>query len=292
MMSHYFKYTLLIIAIFTFSFECDAQVQDVLDGAYVREMQYEKRVIPYPHLREADVMYSKRLWQEMDLKQKINHPFFYPIEPIQNRQSLFDVIKEGLLGEINGDPSLVAYSAGVDGTEDEFYRENILSVEDVRKLLNPEKSIRQEDPETGEEIEAKMEVFPILSNQIVRYRLKEDWIWDRQRSERYVRIIGIAPIYEERREGKFFGYRPLFWLYYEECRPVFARAEAFNLFNDAQRRTFEDLFQKRYFSSYIVEESNVYDRASVTYVKGMDALAESERIKEELFLLEHDLWHY
>jgi gliding motility associated protien GldN len=291
MMSHYFKYTLLIIAIFTFSFECDAQVQDVLDGAYVREMQYEKRVIPYPHLREADVMYSKRLWQEMDLKQKINHPFFYPIEPIQNRQSLFDVIKEGLLGEINGDPSLVAYSAGVDGTEDEFYRENILSVEDVRKLLNPEKSIRQEDPETGEEIEAKMEVFPILSNQIVRYRLKEDWIWDRQRSERYVRIIGIAPIYEERREGKFFGYRPLFWLYYEECRPVFARAEAFNLFNDAQRRTFEDLFQKRYFSSYIVEESNVYDRG-LTYVKGMDALAESERIKEELFLLEHDLWHY
>ena len=108
MMSNYFKFTLLIVASFTVSFECDAQVQDVLDGAYVRQTRFEKRVIPYPYLREADVMYSKRLWQEMDLKQKINHPFFYPVEPIQNRKNLFDVIKEGLL--IDG--SLQAYGAG------------------------------------------------------------------------------------------------------------------------------------------------------------------------------------
>ena len=71
----------------------------------------------------------------------------------------------------------------------------------------------------------------------------------------------------------------------------FANADVFNLFNDAQRRTYEDLFQKRY-SSYIIKESNVYDRSIVEYARNMDALAESERIKEELFLLEHDLWHY
>ena len=73
---------------------------------------------------------------------------------------------------------------------------------------------------------------------------------------------------------------------------MFANADVFNLFNDAQRRTYEDLFQKRYFSSYIIKESNVYDRNVGEYARHMDALAESERIKEELFLLEHDLWHY
>jgi hypothetical protein len=71
-----------------------------------------------------------------------------------------------------------------------------------------------------------------------------------------------------------------------------ANADAFNPMNDAQRRTYEDLFQKRFFSSFIIKESNVYDRSIATYAKGLDALAESERIKEELFLLEHDLWHY
>ena len=62
--------------------------------------------------------------------------------------------------------------------------------------------------------------------------------------------------------------------------------------NDSQRRTFEDLFQKRFFNSYIVKESNVYDRSIASYALGIDALAESQRIKHDLFLLEHDLWHY
>jgi len=81
-------------------------------------------------------------------------------------------------------------------------------------------------------------------------------------------------------------------LYYPECRYVLANADAFNPINDAQRRTYEDMFQKRFFNSYIIKESNVYNRPISAYAGGLDALAESERIKHELFLLEHDLWHY
>ena len=285
-MSNFFKFTLLAVAIFTFSFEGDSQVQNVLDGAYVKETNLTKRVIPYPYLREADVMYFKRIWQEMDLKQKINHPYYYPVEPIQDRKNLFDVIRDGLLVE----GSLVAYSPGPTGEEDEFTLP--LTADSIRSILTPIEYIKQWD-EFGEEIGTKAITKPIESENITRYRLKEDWIWDRQRSERYVRIIGIAPLIEGfDRDGESIGYSPLFWLYYPECRYVFANADVFNLFNDAQRRTYEDLFQKRYFSSYIVKESNVYDRQVIEFARGMDALAESEKIKEELFLLEHDLWHY
>lgn len=285
-MSNFFKFTLLAVAIVTFSFECDSQVQNVLDGAYVKETNLTKRVIPYPYLREADVMYFRRIWQEMDLKQKINHPYYYPVEPIQDRKNLFDVIRDGLLVE----GSLVAYSPGPTGEEDEFTLP--LTADSIRSILNPIEYVKTWD-EFGEEIGIKEIIKPIESENITRYRLKEDWIWDRQRSERYVRIIGIAPLIQGfDRDGDSMGYSPLFWLYYPECRYVFANADVFNLFNDAQRRTYEDLFQKRYFSSYIVKASNVYDRQVIEYQRGMDALAESERIKEELFLLEHDLWHY
>ena len=151
---------------------------------------------------------------------------------------------------------------------------------------------KQFDP-YGEFIGTTQTRQAIKSRDVTKYRLKEDWIWDRQRSERYIRIIGIAPMRERFDEnGDSKGFQPMFWLYYPECRYVFANADVFNLFNDAQRRTYEDLFQKRYFSSYIIKESNVYDREIVSYAKLLDALAESERIKEELFLLEHDLWHY
>ena len=258
----------------------------MLDGAYVKETNLTKRVIPYPYLREADVMYFRRIWQEMDLKQKINHPYYYPVEPIQDRKNLFDVIRDGLL--IEG--SLVAYSPGPAGDNDEFTLP--LTTDSIYNILNPIEYNKQWDDD-GELIGTTQTRRAIESENITRYRLKEDWIWDRQRSERYVRIIGIAPMIEGfDQDGESMGYSPLFWLYYPECRYVFANADVFNLFNDAQRRTYEDLFQKRYFSSYIIKESNVYDRYIFDYARDLDALAESERIKEELFILEHDLWHY
>ena len=144
-MSNLFKYTLLAIICITLSIEGNAQVQNVLDGAYVKETNLTKRVIPYPYLREADVMYFRRVWQEMDLRQKINHPYYYPVDPIEDRSNLFDVIRDGLL--IEG--SLVAYSTGPVGDEDEFTIP--LSPDSIRKILNPIERIDEWD-EFGEKI--------------------------------------------------------------------------------------------------------------------------------------------
>jgi hypothetical protein len=71
---------------------------------------------------------------------------------------------------------------------------------------------------------------------------------------------------------------------------AFANVEVYNRQNDAERRTLEDIFWKRMFGSYIYKETNVFDRIIDEYAQGIDALMESERIKEEIFLLEHDLW--
>ena len=276
----------LTLALFAFVQQGVAQSPNVLDGAYVKETNLTKRVIPYPHLREADVMYKRRIWQEIDLRQKFNHPFYFPLDPIQDRQNLFDVVREALLVE----GSLVAYSAGPLGDDDEFTFP--LSADSIRQILNPVTLVKQYD-DFGEVIGTIQQSNELSSDKITRYRIKEDWIWDRQRSERYVRILGIAPMLEDfDLDGNSVGFRPLFWLYYPECRYVFANSEVYNMFNDAQRRTYEDLFQKRYFSSYIVKEDNSFNRMIVSYARGLDALADSERIQQELFNLEHDIWHY
>jgi len=263
-----------------------AQSPNVLDGAYVKETNLTKRVVPYPHLREADVMYKRRIWQEIDLRQKFNHTFYFPLDPIQDRKNLFDVIREALLVE----GSLVAYSAGPLGEDDEFTFP--LSADSIRTILNPVTLVKQYD-DFGEVIGTVQQSNELSSDKITRYRIKEDWIWDRQRSERYVRILGIAPMMEDFDvDGNSVGFRPLFWLYYPECRYVFANSEVYNMFNDAQRRTYEDLFQKRYFSSYIVKEDNAFNRQIVSYARGLDALAESERIQQELFNIDHDSRNY
>ena len=123
--------SLLMMVSCLFVLTSTAQVSNVLDGAYVKESNITKRVVPYPYLREADVMYTKRIWQQVDLREKMNHPFYYPVKPIADRKSLFDVIRQALLVE----GSLVAYSTGPAGDDDEFRYP--FSPNQVDSVLNP-----------------------------------------------------------------------------------------------------------------------------------------------------------
>ncbi len=84
----------------------------------------------------------------------------------------------------------------------------------------------------------------------------------------------------------------MYWIYYPDLRPILAKYESYNTGNDAIRLSWEDLFEARLFSSYITQESNVYDRVIQEYATGLDALLESDRIKQQLFEFEHDLWSY
>jgi len=264
-----------------------AEAQTVLDGAWIKEHNKTKKVVQYPFIREADVMWARRIWQDIDLRQKMNLPLYYPLEESNGMKSLFDVIRDALLVE----GSITAYGTGVTGLEDDF--RTPLLVNDVKNILSKVDTTYTEDPDTGELVEVVQRI-DVNNQDVTRYRIKEDWFFDKQRSERYVRIIGIAPLKERISEdGEPTGaYEILFWLYFPECRYVFANWDSFNRFNDAERRSFDDLFQKRMFNSTIVKESNVYNRNLDDVYTGMDRLLKAEEIKEELFVLEHDLWSF
>lgn len=260
--------------------------QTVLDGPYVKEHTPTRKVVPYTHLREADVMWAKRIWRVIDLREKMNHPLYYPVEPINDRKSLFDIIKQALLV----DGSITAYNPGPLLDDDEFKVPMLTS--EIKALFTTIDTTYTENLETGD-FEPVIQTIELESREIMQYKLKEDWFFDRQRSVLDVRIIGIAPMKEVRGDdGEVRGYAEMFWLYFPECRYVFANWDVFNRRNDSERRTFEDLFWKRMFSSYIIKEANVFDRRINEEYQGIDALLDAERIKNEIFLLEHDLWHF
>ena len=276
----------ILILLPTLLFGSVTEAQTVLDGPYIKEHTKTKKVVPYAHLREADVFWSKRVWRVIDLREKVNHPLYYPIKEINDRKNLFDVIRQALL--IDG--SITAYDPGPILQDDEFTKPMLTS--QLRKVFVRIDTSYTEDLETGELVPVIQELN-LESADIKQYRVKEDWFFDKQRSKMDVRIIGIAPMREVRGEdGEFRGFAPIFWLYYPECRYVFANWEVFNRQNDAERRSYEDIFWKRQFNSYIIKESNVYDRSIAEYKTGIDALLESERIKEELFIMEHDVWNF
>ncbi|PCJ89514.1 MAG: hypothetical protein COA57_01935 [Flavobacteriales bacterium] len=165
-----------------------------------------KKPIPYAHLREADVMWMKRIWREIDLRQKINHPLYYPVKPAQGRMSLFDVIVQTCTTEYR----LAAYSTGTLGDDDMFTQQ--LTIPEFLDILMDTVIVETVDPDTEDIIQSAV-LKKIESEAVKKYLIKEDWFFDNQRSVLDVRIIGICPLAEQYNEyGEFKGYKKLFWI--------------------------------------------------------------------------------
>lgn len=257
------------------------------DVLFPKENTPNRKPISYTSLREADVMWSKRVWRVIDLREKMNLPLYYPDSPILDRKSLFDAIKTAAL---QANPTITCFDNAA--TDDEF-RFDMTQTEVLNKLISYDTALvpNLENSDLEEKTPVKKE---ITSAEVWKYWIKEDWFYDKQRSVMDVRIIGLCPLIEKRSEsGEHLGAdKPLFWIYFPEARPVFANTEVFMRHNDAERRTLDDVFWKRMFSSYIRKESNVYDRGIYDYKVGLDQLLESERVKNDIFVYEHDLWHF
>ncbi len=285
------KLSILVIMILTFVMSGFSQ--DVMDGIYVKEHVPVRKPIPYYHLREADVMWSKVVWRLLDLKEKENHPLYYPTKPTDDRVSLTQLMLNGITNE----------GISVYGTDDEYNEfAEVITLEEVNTLLGatPD-STEEEDILTGEFVWKKWVNDP-KPDEVTRMLMKEEWAFDKQRSKMEVRIIGLCPIRRFIKETNAEGVDPeeatlsasmLFWAYFPSFRPLFARQEVFNPMNDSERRTFDDIFFKRKFASHIYRITNVYDnRQIMEYKKGEDLLLEAERLKDWMFKFEHDLWEF
>jgi len=254
--------------------------QNVLDGIYIKEHAPSRRVVPYTPLREADVMWLKRIWQVIDLREKINHPLYFPVEKIMDRRSLTQVVYQSVL-----EGTITPY-----GTLDDEFTIQLTKAE-VEQMTS------KVDTEFIENQFGEIEPVPIKEEfnpgAVKRYRLKEEWFFDNQKSVLEARIIGMCPITEKFDEnGEYKGELPLFWIYFPEARGTFANVPIYNTHNDAERRTLEDLFWKRRFSSYIYKETNVYDRRIQDYKTDLDLLLEGQAIEKSIFDFEQDLWEY
>lgn len=286
----------------------------VLDGVYVQTNIPTKRIISYTNLEEKEVMWSKRVWRKIDLREKINHPLYYPEQPTNSLKSLWDVIRYGVEQEGSLTPYEIIPSEDINNVSfdddgqflypvkapngninDSVYKEKIqdlfYTIETIPvwdDVLDQEAVDENGDP-IYKDVKKRIE-----SKDVMQYLIKEDWFFDKQRSVMDVRIIGICPlvrVYDDNGVLKP-GLQKKFWLYFPECRYTFQNYFVYNRKNDAQRMSFDDLFWKRMFGSFIHKESNVYNRAIESYEKdGVRALLEAHHIKAQMGKIEHDLWH-
>lgn len=304
----------------------------VVDGVTPLENVLTKRLIPYEHVREADLIWSKRVWRSIDVRQKMNHVIYFPLDEFSpdgqvwnrnsSRWSLWTILRANIMcGNLkvyypfnpmqqsskDGDQFKypVPLSSGNNYYTDSLYAKNLVEYQllgaeedgplvPLSSRLSPfgDSTIKLLNGDEAVQYEPRKIVW-ITSKDIVEYRLKEDWFFDKERSVLDVRILGIAPVvYKKTPGGQIEGTRELFWVYFPECRFVLNNYYLYNPKNDSQWMSFDDFFWKRQFSSTVYKQSNVFDRKIDSYRQGVDALMESEKITEEIRTLEHDVWHF
>jgi gliding motility associated protien GldN len=252
-----------------------------MDGYYKKTNILSAKVTPYPNLREADVAYAKRVWREIDTRDKMNQYLSSP------KMRLIDIIMDAVAaGELTAfDATPTIKSPG----GDDFSKP--LTPGQARNKMADSVVVDKFD-KNGDKIGSTLKPGEFNADSIVKFRIKEDWIFDKQRSMFEPRIIGIAPLVKIKVGGIEGDYQPAFWIYFPEARPLLAVKEIVNRNSDATGLSFDDAFMKRIFASYIVKVSNDKDDRIKDYAQGIDRLYEAEKVKKQLMDWEINLWVY
>ncbi len=239
-----------------------------------RTVVAEKPVLAYEVPNERDIFWQKRVWRVLDVREKINLPFIYPQAPF------FDLLTSAAqAGE------LTLFS----GEKDDFSVP--LSSDELNATLFRKDTVMVWLDDSHYEM--KVVETKVDYSEVNRFRIEEIWYFDSKDSQLKVRILGIAPMKEIQTEsGDFIGERPLFWVHFPSAREVLARELVFAEGNEAARMTWEDLFEMRKFSSYIMKDGNVRNNRLQDMYTGVDLLMAAEKIDQEIFNYEHDLWSY
>jgi len=255
-----------------------------VDGVTSKNSVRDRVPIAYDNIREDDKFWEKRIWQVIDIREKMNLPFQYNVEDENGINQLFINI---LLASIKSG-EITAFNP-----IDDRFTTPMTYAEIQTKTSGEERTVRSIDPVTGEEkmVTTRDEFDP---RTIVQYKLKEVWVFDKEASALKTRILGIAPMVSRMNEdGSLRASIPLFWVYYPDLRPVLAKFDVYNQNNDAASMSWEDLFEMRFFSSFVIKENNAYNREIKDYIKdGTMRLLEGQAIKDKIFNKEQDLWQY
>ncbi|WP_456422466.1 type IX secretion system ring subunit PorN/GldN [Lutibacter sp.] len=250
--------------------------------------------LEYGYIDDRDILWSKVVWEYIDLNEKINLPMYYPVDTTNvssSRRSLFDTLLRGIKsGEIT-----------------EVYDDSYFTAKMTKSEINA-KLFRIDTTDVGFDelnagstnIEEYIDKINLTSQDIEGFKVKGLWYFDKRQGELKYRLLALAPVAPDvqtmgRDDMDISEQLALFWVWFPDARNTLHNMKVFNQKNSAYPISFDHLLNARRFNSIIYREENIYgDRDVAEYVKGnaLFQVMESNRIKDEIRNKELDMWNY
>jgi gliding motility associated protien GldN len=252
----------------------------------------DRTPLPYQNLRAEDAVYDERVWREIDTREKINLPFRYSADEDNGNQRFISILLKAIQeGPDNG--GVTAFSA-----VDDRFTTPMTRAEVAKMISGGSVSVPIYDS-LGNVVGNKETMAEVNLDSFYKFRIKEEVIFDKQSSRLFWRILGIAPVKRViTTSGVDLGDTELFWVYYPDMRPIFAKYFAYNGKNYGARMSWEDLFESRMFHGRIIKSTldNPYNESlkNQTGLKNNPILQllQGDKIKNEIFDYEQNLWSY
>ncbi|MEO5892689.1 MAG: gliding motility protein GldN [Ferruginibacter sp.] len=244
--------------------------------------------LAYEHIRVDDAVYRHKIWREIDTREKVNLPFRYAADENNGNQRFISILMKAIQ-----DSAVTVF----DAIDDRFTTP--LTIGEVAKKISGDPVIVDQYDSLGNKSGSKTVLNEVNLDSFYKFRIKEEVIFDKESSRLFWRILGIAPLKRViTTAGADLGETELFWVYYPDMRPIFAKYEVYNGKNYGARMSWEELFESRMFSGRIIKST--LDNPFSLPIKeqtglkenGVFQLLEGERIKEKIFNYEQDLWSY
>lgn len=256
------------------------------DNAFDKSNLTARTPLDYEHLRWDDALFAEKVWRELDLREKMNQSFRYEAQDDNGSQLFVNM----LLKAVN--------TGQVTAFADDRFTTPMTQAEITQLTVGRADTVPEYDVTDINKIKGYVVTRASFdAKSVTKLRMKEEWVFDREASRLFVRILGLAVLKTEYLpNGQERGNSIMFWVYYPDLRPMLAKSEVYNPKNMGQsRQTWEELFESRMFSSYIVKST--LDNASNKNIRAMIkdpilALLEGDNIKEKIFNYEQDLWSY
>lgn len=233
---------------------------------------------------EANLMWQKVVYRQIDLTQQENLALYFPEEPIEGQESLFRIIMKLVTS------NQVPVYEYLDGREifTDQYKINVREMLDRFHILYTEaKGSTEKNPKFT------IEESDVPSNEVLSYYVIEKWVFNSNENKTKTEIEAICPVLHRTDDfgGEPIRY-PMFWIKLDALRPYLTQQNIFiDDDNNLPKYTYDDFFQLGMYKGEIYKTRNLRNRSLMQLFPDPDDLKHAQdSIENRLLTFDKHIW--